>query len=331
MTAMILRGRSFLLSAALAATLSPAATSAARAGQLPTPPVPLHPERAKPAAPTPTPSASAVPAPPAAPAAPAAPGGSGDARMTASGPDNDWSMTWTNNTQRVDARIRGDVTFTDDLSDVQAISPGGSLIAREWVGALAYQVEVRSSGGEITRSYTMGGAICPWNFDAQAFLATQISNIVRRSGYAAEKRAKLLLQKKGHAAFLDEVDRLDGDYVRRVYLQTLIAEATLAPKDALPVLQRISGQMTSAYDRRVLLIAILNGGVALDADAQTTLLAAAAALHSDYDAREVLVKFAEKAGVGTAARDAFLGAVNAMHPGYDRDEVLAALAKSDRR
>jgi hypothetical protein len=251
--------------------------------------------------------------------------------MDASGPDNDWSMTWTNSTQRADARIRGDVTFTDDLSDVQAISPGGSLIAREWVGALAYQVEVRSRGGEITRSYTMGGAICPWNFDAQAFLATQISNIVRRSGYAAEKRAKLLLQKKGHAGFLEEVDRLDGDYVRRVYLQTLIADATLAREDALPVLQRINGQMTSAYDRRVLLIAILNGGVALDADAQATLLAAAATLHSDYDAREVLVKFVEKVGVGAATRDPFLAAANAMHPGYDRNEVLAALAKSERR
>jgi hypothetical protein len=39
-------------------------------------------------------------------------------------------MTWSNNGQRMEARIHGDVTFTDDLSDVQTLSSGGYLSAR---------------------------------------------------------------------------------------------------------------------------------------------------------------------------------------------------------
>ena len=220
--------------------------------------------------------------------------------------------------------------------------------------------------------------------------------MVRRSGFGAEGRVKSILQKKGVSGVLDEVDQLEGDYVRRVYLQYLIANAPFNHATILPVLQRIRDHMSSDYDRRVLLTAdrrenparrtdggrdlpvvgsmhsdydrrevlnavlqrrplspavtqatiqaagsmhsafdkrevlagMLSGSPSLTSDDKKTLLAAVTSIHSDYDAREVLVKFVQAYGVDEASRAPFFAAVDSIGGAYDRRMVSASSRKS---
>jgi len=353
----------------------------------PPPPPPAHESSAQ------VPAPPAPPTPPAPPSPPAPPGGAHESYLSSHGTDSDWNMTWSNNGDRMEARIHGDVTFADDLSDVQTLSPGGYLTVREWPGNVAHSVEIKWVDGRIVHTYAVGGTERPWNDEARTFLATEITRLVRRSGYGAQARVKSILQKKGVGGVLEEVDHLEGDYVRRVYLETLIANAPFDHTTILPVLQRIDPQMKSDYDRRVLLTAIaakvpldekmaaaylpvvasmhsdydrrevlnavlarrplvpavtqaalqaagsmrsaydkrevltgmLNGGPTLGAGEKKALLTSVATMHSDYDTREVLVKYVRMFGVDEGTRDPFFAAVDPMHSDYDRAEVLTAL------
>jgi hypothetical protein len=233
-------------------------------------------------------------------------------------------MTWSNDDRRMDARAHGDVTFTDDLRDVQTLSDGGNLTIREWSGIIAHSVEIKSTGGQITRTYYVGGTERPWSDEARTFLAVEIAHLVRRSGFGAEGRVKSILQKKGIGGVLEEVDRLEGDYVRRVYLQTLIANVPFDHTTILPVLQRISTQMKSDYDRRVLLTAIA-AKTPLDDRMAAAFLPVVSSMHSDYDRREVLGAVLARRPLSPAVSQATLQAASEMHSAYDKREVLTSM------
>jgi hypothetical protein len=83
-------------------------------------------------------------------------------------------MQFSDNGVRLDATLRGTITLTDDLTDVQSLSDGGSLTIRDWSHVVPRTVDIRSTGGKLTRSYYVGGLSRPWDDDARLFLATQL-------------------------------------------------------------------------------------------------------------------------------------------------------------
>ena len=42
----------------------------------------------------------------------------------------EWNISWSNGGHKLDVHLTGTVTFTDDLTDVQTLSDGGSLTLR---------------------------------------------------------------------------------------------------------------------------------------------------------------------------------------------------------
>ena len=66
-------------------------------------------------------------------------------------------MQFSDNGARFDVTLRGTITFTDDLTDVQSLSDGGSFTMRDWSHVVPRTVEIKSSGGKLTHAYYVGG------------------------------------------------------------------------------------------------------------------------------------------------------------------------------
>jgi beta-lactamase regulating signal transducer with metallopeptidase domain len=288
----------------------------------PPPPPPPPPVPAPPAFQGAAPPAPATPPAPPAPPAPAAAPRSD--HMSMSRHDSDWTITWSNNGQRVDVKAHGEMTVADDLKDIETLSDGGYVTIRDWTGLLPRTVELKSTGGKITRTYFIGGVERPWNDEARAFLATEVAQLVHRTGFGAEGRVKSILQKKGVSGVLDEVDRAEGDYVRRLYLQLLLENAPFDHTTILPVLQRIKDKMASDYDRRVLLTQIATK-TPLDDKMAAAYLPVVASMRSDYDRREVLNAVLARRPLSPGVAHAALEAAGSMHSAYDKREVLARM------
>ena len=268
-------------------------------------------------------------------------------------------MQWSDGGRRFDVRMHGTVTFTDDLTDVQNLSDGGSLTIRDWTDVVPHTIEIASEHGKLTRSYWVAGVSRGWDDEPQRRLAEILPILVRNSGAFAESRVKSILAKKGVSGVLDEIALVTSDYARRVYYVALLDNASLNGESLTTVLQQVGQRiksdydrrtvlehvaarnelddrsavayaraiegMTSSYDKRQALVALI-ARAQLPAAAKQSVLASTASVRSDYDRREILVAYIRKHGVETAVRDAFFTAVSGITSDYDRRQVLTAVA-----
>jgi len=269
-----------------------------------------------------------------------------------------WRMQWSNNGTRFEVTLNGTVAFTDDLTDVQSLSDGGSLTIRDSSGAVTRTVEIKASGGRIAREYFAGSASRGWTDEGRRFLADVLPHLVRRSGLGAEARVRSIFSKKGTAGVLQEIDLLESDYARRLYFVALVDAAHPDSAAALPMLQRVGERMTSDYDRRTVLAHVASH-VALDKRGSLAYVQAMAAMKSDYDQREalnaltrsgagldgdaafqavsrmqssydkrmVLVQIVERGGISTDTKKGILGAARGLQSDYDRRMVLTAFVE----
>ena len=284
----------------------------------PAPPAPRAP--AAPPAPPAPPALPATPAPlaPPAPPAPLAPG-------TSRGAHDEWHMQWSDDSHRVDVRLHGNVTFTDDLTDVQSMSDGGILTLRDWTTLVPHTVEITSSNGVLTHSYFVAGLKRPWDDEAKRFLATQLPVMVRRSGIGAESRVKSIFQRRGVNGVFEEIDLLGGDYARRLYLVALVDIASFNAASIQPVLQRTGELMKSDYDRRLVLEHVA-ARVPLDRAAAASYVGAMSSMRSDYDQRQALSALTEHHR-DVADGDVLLSALAHMKSSYDKRMVLEQAMK----
>ena len=272
-------------------------------------------------------------------------------------------MQWSDGGKRFDVRMHGTVTFTDDLTDVQSLSDGGSLTIRDWTNIVPHTIEIASERGKLTRSYWVAGMSRPWGDEAQRRLAEILPPLVRNSGAFAESRVKSILAKKGVAGVLDEIALITSDYARRVYYVALLEHTTLDSGSLATVLQQVGQRIKSDYDRRTVLehvaartqlddrtalayaraiegmtssydkrqvLAALIARDRLPAAAKQSVLTSAASVRSDYDRREILVAYLRQHGVDAATRDAFFTALSGITSDYDRRQVLTEVARVQR-
>jgi hypothetical protein len=235
-------------------------------------------------------------------------------------------MNFSDNGTRFDVTLRGTITFTDDLTDVQSLSDGGSFTMRDWSHIVPRTIEIKSSDGKLTHAYYVGGMSRPWDDDARRFLATQLPALVRRSGLGAEARVKSIFEKKGAGGVLEEIDLLGGDYARRLYLVALIETASLDSNGVQPLLTRVAQRMKSDYDRRQVLERVASR-VKLDRRGAAAYVEATTSMTSDYDQRQALNALVKSSGSAVDG-DTMGTAVTHMKSSYDKRMVLADVLRA---
>ena len=289
----------------------------------PVPPAPLAPPvplaGSMPQVPPIPPAPPSPPAPPTPPAPPAPPAPPGD-RVSIRSSHSQWQMQFSENGVRFDASVTGSIAFTDDLTDVASLSDGGVFTMRDWSRGIPRTVEIKSSGGTLTRAYYVAGIQRPWGDEAQAFLKTQLPLFIRRSGIGAEERVKAIFEKKGVNGVLEEIDLLGGDYARRLYLVALIDRAQFNSASVAPVLARVGERITSDYDQRLVLEHVASH-VPLDPAGASNYIKAVSAMKSDYDQRLALSALVKANGANVAG-DALVSAVQHIKSSYDKRLVL---------
>jgi beta-lactamase regulating signal transducer with metallopeptidase domain len=286
----------------------------------PLPPVPPAPP--VPPVPPVAPVQDVPPAPPAPPVPPAPPAPrEPSSSFSSSSRRNEWRMRFSDNGGTFDVTLRGTIEFTDDLTDVQSLSDGGSFTIRDWSRVIPRTVEIKSEGGKLTRAYFVGGMARPWDEEARTFLATQLPVLVRRSGFGAESRVKAIFDKKGVNGVLEEIDLLGGDYARRLYLVALVDRARFDANGVKPVLARVGQRMTADYDRRQVLEHVASH-VSLDTAGASAYIQAMSTMKSDYDQRQALGALVKSAGNRVDA-NAMAAAVGHINSSYDKRMVLA--------
>jgi hypothetical protein len=246
-------------------------------------------------------------------------------------------------------------TFNDDFTDIVRIPPGGSVRVESDDGDVTRRLTWRSSGsGQIERRYIVNGAEQPLEA-AREWLAAALTQLLRRTGYAADERARAIARRGGLPALMAEVDSLRGSYAIRRYVaaglmvpstdvvakqrliergtrgitsdyemaELLITAADIRPRsrELWSTITTAAGRIRSSYERRRALTSALHGE-RLDGSLAADVLGAAQGIDSDYELAELLLEVQRAYTIDEHLRPGFAKAVSSIQSDYERRRVL---------
>ncbi len=275
--------------------------------------------------------------------------------------NDDWVMNRRENGRELRIRIKGKPEFTDDYSDLKALPAGGSLRVEETRGSTTRKLEIETdASGNQRRSYYVQGKAHEFDSEARQWLSVLLLEMVRQSGFDAERRVGRIFAQGGAGAVLDEVSRINSDYAKRVYLRELMANHQIDSVAAQRVVQIAAREMSSDHEKRQVLarvaekhlddqkvlsefiaaIATINSDYergqtlaavlkrgSLTADQLKSVLQSVAGISSDYEKAQALIRIANAYPAEAAAQPAFFDAVGGINSDYEHSRVLLALLR----
>jgi len=270
-----------------------------------------------------------------------------------------FSWVESKNGVKVEVRVEGKVEMNDDYSDVASIPSDGTFTVEDNRSGVArrYRV-VGRSGGELARSYMVGGRERALDEEGHEWLRRVLSEAVREGGLFAKERAQKILRERGARGLSEELTHVRGDYVRRIYFEALVssgnlddatlaealrslrigsdyeraqflikaADSSLGREKLVPIYFEAVGQIGSDYEHRRVLSALIKKPN-LSRDALVAVIRSVVGVESDYEKATFLIQVAHLNPDDERARAAFADAVRTIGSDYERGRVERAAAR----
>lgn len=239
--------------------------------------------------------------------------------------NDEWTWRQTDNGRGLEARVKGQVEFNSDYSDIKSIAPGGSFRLNDTRGRAAKRFEVEpDANGSLQRAYYVDGRLSEFNAEARQWLSGLLIEMVRQ-GFDAPARVENLFRQGGAEAVLDEVTRLRSDYVKRVYLTTLLANHRLESVER--VIRQAGREISSDYEKRNVLVKVAEQY--LDDDkALREFMGAVGTVNSDYERGQALALLFKRSSLSGEQWQAMLKAIAGMSSDYEKAKLLIRAAES---
>jgi hypothetical protein len=239
---------------------------------------------------------------------------------------NNWS--WEENGHRFSIRSSGTFDITDDDLDVKSVSPGGYVAFEERLDGVTTRVEIRSGAdGQLQRLFYRNGQAVAWEPEGRAWLAKKIPDLVRRTGFGAEGRVRRILARQGPTGVLDEVSRISSSYVKRIYLERLMAETTLQGPLLARLLTQAGKEITSDYELATLLVKTSRSGQIASDDQRLAYTAATLSIDSGYEHRRALEPFVQTGPLSEAVMKTVLDSASRIESDYELASLLIVIGK----
>lgn len=243
---------------------------------------------------------------------------------------SEWMMTHEENGRGLQVRVRGQAEFNDDYSDLKSLSPNGSVRVRDSRGAQTRRLEIEADdNGNLKRTYWVNDKPQTFDAEAQRWMAAMMLDLVRQSGFDAERRVARLLAQGGANAVLAEIALIKGDYAKSLYFRHLLKSQSLDAAAVRTVVQQIARDLSSAYEKRQALGAVPEKYLR-DEAVLNELIAAAGTVHSDYERGQLLAVFLQGNTLTETQLQAALKVIAGIGSDYEKAQALLRIAKSQK-
>ena len=229
--------------------------------------------------------------------------------------------------------------LSDDGRDIEAMAPGSELtisqggwLRRTFIGGDTVVLRALPDG-TIQREYFLSGRSQPYYPEGAGRLAVMMPQLIS-SGMATRARVEQLLRTSGPGAVLQEVARVESDYVQAMFIRRL--NELPAAQNQVPladVLTLAGEQIGSDYELgkllRELSAAALQDARAQDARAREAFFTAAATIGSDYELQRLLAHVVddELLAVDPANLAGALAVATMIDSDYEMSRLLQSIAR----
>lgn len=230
------------------------------------------------------------------------------------------NLTINSDEQSAKIKFHGEISFNDEETDVQVLSPGGRIvyekdhaklqITSDKNGELAYEIN-----GKAKSSFTP---------DEQRLIADCVHFLIDH-GIAAKDRAAKLYARGGFDAVFAEIPRLK-DHVKTNYTNYLVREETLSTADLTKLIRHSEDLFSSDYYKSNFLQAITPAQLK-DKGVAGAYIESISGLQSDYY-RAAVVKKVLISPLTDNEYNKVLGLIRLMDSDYYKADLLSAILKS---
>jgi beta-lactamase regulating signal transducer with metallopeptidase domain len=255
-------------------------------------------------------------------------------------------------------RIRGDVEFNEDFTDIVRLSRNGSFSIEIDDGETTWEVSLSEGRGGLERRWFVDRREQPYDADAAAWFTAALQDLFRRTTYKLDERVEWILQTRGVDGLLQEAGLAHSSYLRARLYEAAIATGELSAAQVARVFERAQTEIESDYEMSRLLRSVptrylqdrnlrrtyVQTADGLDSDYEKgrvlrailtqqgleddlvlSMLASARDLDSDYELSRLLREIAGQYLHNDVLRQAYLNAAKDISSDYERTRVLLAL------
>ena len=238
-----------------------------------------------------------------------------------------WTASWSGRECSIDAHSSGTVRFNAEATDIESITSGGFFEVNERKGDTLRRLRIEpAANGQLTYAYKINGAQQEFGSDARAWFSHFLVELERFSGFAADSRVPALLKKGGPQAVLDEIGKLQSDYVRQVYFTKLFENATLPGPMLVKALDQAREEISTDYSLAQVLLTIAQKYDLNDEAQRTAFLNGANKLHTDYEHSRVLIELLKRPNLSPKILRAALESAKSIGTDYEKGRILTTLA-----
>ena len=231
-----------------------------------------------------------------------------------------------NGLQQFNVEMRGKIEVTDDDTDIKSMSDDGYLEINKTVFGSRRTIVITPQAGGLKREYYEGRTSLPYEPEGRKWLAEIMPELVRSSTIGAESRVNRFYKKGGTTAVLDEINRLESDYVKQHYANLLVNLSGVTVKDYAAIITRIASTLESDY----YLSEFLRKGMTKflpNKDATEAVFRACDKMESDHYKTEIIKEALRSQPISLESVKIILEATKRMESDHYKTEVLSALLR----
>lgn len=223
--------------------------------------------------------------------------------------------------QKLDLKVKGDVTFTDDERGIKSLSSDGNIYYRK--GENKLKILPKKEGSLL---YLIDGTKKTAPDSSDEALIAECVQMMIDMGVNGKERAQRIYKEIGFDGVLKEVDRFDSDYVKSIYLGALGAHHSLSDKEMIAFLNEAEARLASDYYKAELLNGVRENYLRNKSTVEVY-INIVKNIKSDYYKYEMLKKLGKYSSAEKQAEQV-LEIVKSMNSDYYQAEIITVLLKS---
>lgn len=220
--------------------------------------------------------------------------------------------------QKLNLKTKGEVRFTEDDKGIKSLSPDGNISYKKARNKLKISPEKDGS-----LLYVINGTKKSIPNAKDETLIEECVQLMINMGINAEERVEKIYSTTGFEGVLKEVERLQTEYVKSIYLTILGSKNSLSEGERIAFLNTVDSQLPSSYYKTELLnstqVDYLNQEVTADAYLKTV-----RNVKSDYYQTAMLERILQQS-LTEKQSEQVLAIINSMESDYYKTEIIKKL------
>lgn len=234
-------------------------------------------------------------------------------------------LDWTGSQRHVKVRLRGNLQFAENDSDIESLSPNGLFELEERVDQQYRKLEITSDrNGKLNYQFLRNSRRAEYDPEAKRWFSAILLEVIRETGVNSRIRAERLHTAGGESAVFAEINTIRRERSKRFYYQRLLERNDLSTTTLHQIPIRIRLEFSDDAHLRIILTEML-GKKKLPADALSEVIITAKKINNEVTRANILVDVASALPNDAQLREQLTQAAHTIRATAERQRVLEAM------